>query len=161
MKKILPLLLLLFVLILPGCGEDPVYTCTVPGLIPYEEYTIVYALADGNKAVFKRRADGSGIATVTTKIAIDCDNIEDVERHTNANLSLSASTSSIYLPSPPSTVTIAGGGFDMTYGAPRVDYFDGNGYLVASVYATSVSGDGTSLTANVPDLSSVYSGSYL
>jgi hypothetical protein len=43
---------------------------------------------------------------------------------------------------------------------PRVEYFDGNGYLVGSVYATSVSGDGTSLTANVPDLSSAYSGNY-
>ena len=42
---------------------------------------------------------------------------------------------------------------------PRVDYFDGNGYLVGSAYATSVSG-GTWLQANMPDLTNAYSGTY-
>ena len=41
---------------------------------------------------------------------------------------------------------------------PRVEYFDSNGFLVGAVFATSVSN--TSLTADVPDLSSAYSGSY-
>jgi hypothetical protein len=75
-------------------------------------------------------------------------------------LALSASPSSVYLPSPPTSGTITGQSFDATYGMPRVDYYDGDGYLVDSVYATSVSADATSLQANFPDLSSVYSGTY-
>jgi hypothetical protein len=43
---------------------------------------------------------------------------------------------------------------------PQVDYFDSSGYLIGGVYATSVASDGTSLQANVPDLSYVYSGTY-
>jgi hypothetical protein len=75
-------------------------------------------------------------------------------------LSLSASPASVYLPSPPASGTITGQSFDVTYGMPQVDYFDSNGYLVGSVNATSVSGGGTSLQANMPDLSYVYSGTY-
>jgi hypothetical protein len=41
-----------------------------------------------------------------------------------------------------------------------VEYFDGNGYMVGSVYATSVSSGGTSLQADMPDLSNAYSGTY-
>ena len=78
----------------------------------------------------------------------------------NLGFALSANPSSIYLPSPPTSGSITGQGFDITYGMPRVDYFDGNGYLVDSVYATSVSADGTLLQANFPDLSAVYSGTY-
>jgi hypothetical protein len=43
---------------------------------------------------------------------------------------------------------------------PVVEYIDSNGYLVGSVNATSVTGGGTSLQANMPDLSNVYSGTY-
>ncbi|MGB7922606.1 MAG: hypothetical protein WCF57_05120 [Pyrinomonadaceae bacterium] len=43
---------------------------------------------------------------------------------------------------------------------PRVDYFDSNGYLIGSQTATSVASGGTSLQANMPDLSYVYSGTY-
>jgi hypothetical protein len=66
----------------------------------------------------------------------------------------------VSLPSPPATGTITGQSFETTYGMPMVEYFDSNGYLVASVYATSVSSDGTSLQANMPNLSNVYSGTY-
>ena len=79
---------------------------------------------------------------------------------TNFGFSLSASPASIYLPSPPTSGTITGQSFDATYGMPRLDYYDPNGYLVDSVYATSVLPDGTSLQANFPDLSQVYSGTY-
>ena len=41
-----------------------------------------------------------------------------------------------------------------------VEYFDSNGYMVGSVYASSVASGGTSLQANMPDLSSAYSGTY-
>jgi len=43
---------------------------------------------------------------------------------------------------------------------PMVEYVDSSGFLVGSVYATSVSSDGTWLQANTPDLSRVYSGTY-
>jgi hypothetical protein len=78
----------------------------------------------------------------------------------NANLSLSANPSSVYLPSPPTTGTITGQGFDGTYGMPTVDYFDSSGFLIGSVYANSVASGGASLQANLPDLSYVYSGTY-
>jgi hypothetical protein len=78
----------------------------------------------------------------------------------NFGLGLTASPASVYLPSPPASGAITGQSFDATYGMPRVEYFDNNGYFIGSVYATSVSGDGTSLQANSPDLSYVYSGTY-
>jgi hypothetical protein len=78
----------------------------------------------------------------------------------NAGLALSASPASVYLPSPPTTGTITGQGFDATYGMPTVDYFDSNGFLMGTVYANSVASDGTSLQANLPDLSEIYSGTY-
>lgn len=78
----------------------------------------------------------------------------------NASLTLSASPASVYLPSPPASGTVTGQGFDATYGMPTVEYFDSNGYLMGTVYATSVLSNGTSLQADMPDLSSVYSGTY-
>jgi hypothetical protein len=77
----------------------------------------------------------------------------------DAGFALSASPASVYLPTPPASGTITGQGFDTTYGMPTVEYFDSNGYLMGTVYATSVSG-GTSLQANMPDLSNIYSGTY-
>ncbi|MGB7926435.1 MAG: hypothetical protein WCF57_24560 [Pyrinomonadaceae bacterium] len=64
------------------------------------------------------------------------------------------------MPSPPTSGTVTGQSFDATYGMPKVEYFDSNGYLVGSVNATSVATGGTSLQANLPDLSNVYSGTY-
>jgi len=156
MKRILPLLLLLFVLILPGCGS-PSYNCTRTGLTPNSTYTVIIDLGSGSTQTLRRAADSNG--TIAFTINVPCTNVEAVLLTTFSNLSLSAGPSSIYLLSPPSTVTITGDLFDQTYGMPRVEYFDGNGYLVGAVYATSVSGS-TSLTASVPDLSSAYSGSY-
>ncbi|HEV2802509.1 MAG TPA: hypothetical protein VGW12_18705 [Pyrinomonadaceae bacterium] len=66
----------------------------------------------------------------------------------------------MYLPSPPATGTITGQSFSTAYGTPKVEYFDSNGYMVGSVLANSVASDGTSLQANMPDLSYVYSGNY-
>jgi len=57
-------------------------------------------------------------------------------------------------------VTITGQGFDTTYGMPRVEYFDANGFWVGTTDATSVWGGGTALQCNVPNLSQVYSGTY-
>jgi len=74
---------------------------------------------------------------------------------------LTADPSSISLDSPPPGVTVAGGGFNATYGMPIVEYYDQySGVLVASTSAYSVASDGSSLYAYTPDLSQVYSGSY-
>lgn len=159
MKKILPLLLLLFVLILPGCVPDdpPSYDCPISGLAANTTYRVRIDHGNGNIQELERWSGSSG--QIMINITVPCSHIMSVIPITFSNLSLSASPSSVYLLSPPSTVTITGDLFDQTYGMPRVDYFDGNGYLVGSSYATSVWGS-TSLTANVPDLSSVYSGNY-
>ena len=78
----------------------------------------------------------------------------------NAGASLGVSPSGIDLTSPPSVVILTPQGFDTTYGMPRVDYFDGYGYLLGSTVANAVAGDASWLQAPVPDLSSVYSGTY-
>ncbi|HVG17491.1 MAG TPA: hypothetical protein VNI02_00450 [Blastocatellia bacterium] len=78
----------------------------------------------------------------------------------NFGVSLTASPSSVYLPSPPTSGTITGQRFDATYGMPRVDYYDSDGYLIGSAYATFVASNGTSLQANMPNLSDVHSGTY-
>src|SRR5262245_41496977 len=101
MKKILPLLLL-FVLILPGCGSRT-NTCPLNGLTPYATYLIIIDLGNGKFEQFTRAANANGTITVTTK-APSCNNIMFVLQ-TNFNLTLSASPSSIDLLSPASTVT--------------------------------------------------------
>lgn len=73
---------------------------------------------------------------------------------------LTAAPSGIDLNAQPSSVTITGQGMDATYGMPRVDYLDEEGYLIGSTYATEVAGDGTQLVAGVPNLSQVWSGNY-
>lgn len=74
---------------------------------------------------------------------------------------LTADPSSIDLVSPPPAVSISGGGFNLTYGMPVVEYYDQySGVLVASTTAYWVAADGSSLYAYTPDLSQVYSGAY-
>jgi hypothetical protein len=157
MKKIALVLSLSLMLILPGCSPSR-HNCTINGLVPGAPYLIVApdingALVTTASAV----ADSNGSITIRTTAT--CSSLGAI-RAFNSNLALSASPSSVNLLAPPSTATITGQSFDATYGMPRVDYFDGSGYLVGTVYATSVSGDGTWLQANVPDLSYVYSGTY-
>lgn len=156
MKKILLVLALSLLLFLPGCGGGSSSSCTLYGLTPGSTYLVFITGSSGVAITLTRVANSNGAIIVQTNA--NCSNVYAVLA-TNSNLSLSASPSSIYLPSPPSTATITGQSFDSTYGMPRVEYFDGNGYLVGSTYATSVSG-GTSLQANVPDLSNAYSGTY-
>ena len=156
MKKLVTVLLLSIVFILPGCGGGGNNNCTLYGLTPGATYLVFITGSNGIAITLTRVANSNGAIIVQT--TANCSNVYAVLA-TNSNLALSASPSSIYLPSPPSTATITGQSFDATYGMPRVEYFDGNGYLVGSVYATSVSG-GTSLQASVPDLSNAYSGTY-
>ena len=157
MKRIMPLLLLFLVLSLPGCSGGGSNNCSFSGLVPNATYLIFITGSNGLATTFSRVSTSSGTLTISTTSS--CSNVV-VVLATNSNIALSASPSSIYLPSPPSTATITGSSFDTTYGMPRVEYFDGNGFLVGSTYATSVSGGGTSLDTSVPDLSSAYSGTY-
>lgn len=157
MKKMLLVLSLFLVFILPGCSSSR-NNCTINGLIPGETYLIVAPDINGALVTTGRAvADSNGSITIRT--TANCSSLGAI-RAFNSNLALSASPASINLAAPPSTATITGQSFDATYGMPRVDYFDGSGYLVGTVYATSVSSDGTSLQANMPNLTYVYSGTY-
>jgi hypothetical protein len=160
MKKILLLLLLSFVFILPGCGSGSgsSNTCFFSGLSPNSTYLFVFNLTGGGTQSVIGVTTSTGSVVVIKPINGACNNVQIILR-LNSNFTLSSNPSSIDLTSPPSTVTITGQSFDTTYGMPRVDYYDGDGYLVGSAYASSVSGS-TSLTATVPDLSAAYSGSY-
>ena len=156
MKKILPLLLL-FVVLLPGCGGGS-NTCSFSGLVPNGTYLVIFTnTADGSTFSFTRVATSSGTLSISTHGS--CANVV-VLQVTTSNIALSASPSSIDLQSPPATATITGQGFDTTYGMPRVEYFDSTGFLVGSAYASSVWGGGTALQCYVPDLGQAYSGTY-
>jgi hypothetical protein len=61
---------------------------------------------------------------------------------------------------PPGAVIVTGAGIDATYGMPYVSFLDPNGYVLAEGRASSVYADGTAMSAVVPDISSVPSGSY-
>ncbi|HJR06332.1 MAG TPA: hypothetical protein VJ842_03655 [Pyrinomonadaceae bacterium] len=156
MKKIASILLLSLIVVFSGCASSN--TCNFTGLNPGATYVIVITDPSTNvSSTFQRVANSSGSISVTT--SLNCSNVVAIPA-INSNFALAASPSSVNLLSPPATVTVTGQSFDTTYGMPRVDYFDGNGYLVGGVYATSVGSGGTSLQANVPDLSGVYSGTY-
>lgn len=158
MRKILLVLSLSLMVVLSGCKFLGLNSCTKSGLTPGGNYMIIYNASPDPRIMRFRTADANGSFSVPS-FGYNCTTLA-VYPITNSNLALSASPSSVYLPTPPGTATVTGQSFDTTYGMPKVDYYDGNGYLIGSVYATSVSGGGTSLQANVPDLSNVYSGTY-
>ncbi len=158
MKKTYLFALLAVVLFLSGCGYSGPSTCTFNNLTPGVWYRVHYVFPTTIPPIVETRvASSSGSITVPSH-GYQCYNLT-VFAVTNSNLSLAASPASVNLTSPPSTATITGQSFDATYAMPRVEYFDGNGFMVGSVLASSVSGS-TSLVAPVPDLSSAYSGTY-
>jgi len=61
---------------------------------------------------------------------------------------------------PPETVAVTGVGISATYGMPYVSFFSPNGYVLAEGRASTVSPDGTGMSAAVPGISGVPSGSY-
>ncbi|HYP28757.1 MAG TPA: hypothetical protein VE262_18745 [Blastocatellia bacterium] len=163
MKKILLVLSLSLLVVLPGCKISGFNSCTITHdlnfvpLTPGAPYLIVYTFS--NPLIIRNHvADSSGRISAPSH-GFRCSDLRAI-RVTNSNVALSVSPASVYLPTPPASGTITGQGFDATYGPPKVEYFDANGYLCGSVYATSVSSDGTSLQANLPDLTYVYSGTY-
>jgi hypothetical protein len=70
---------------------------------------------------------------------------------------------SIDLQAPPTTFQVMTGKkrLDATYGMPRVEYIDEySGRVIGTTTATSMGLDGSSLHANMPNLSAVFSGYY-
>lgn len=157
MKKILLFVSLLsLVLVFQGCSDF--LGCNYSDGPPNAPWTIVYS---DQMTVRSGNVKPDGTFNVPKYGGESCSQIRTRVRFgTNLNLSLAASPSSVYLPGPPTSGTVTGSSFDTTYGMPRVEYFDASGYLVGSVLASSVTGGGTSLQANLPDLSSAYSGTY-
>ena len=159
MRKTLLFLSLTLLVILAGCKPLGLNNCTKTGLVPGGNYMIVYNASPDPRIIRYRTADSNGTFSIPSH-GYNCTTLQPYLL-TNSNLSLSASPSSVYLPSPPSTATVTGQSFDSTYGMPKVDYIDSDGFMIGSVYASSVTGGGTSLQATVPDLSYAYSGTYL
>lgn len=164
MKKILLVVSFSFLLVLSGCNPFSEQYCnlTGPANMPY---LIVYPCVAGACGPIPDTARGTVGADGRFRVpqrGFTCSSLQSLARFgTNMGLALSASPSSVYLPTPPTSGTITGQGFDATYGMPRVEYFDTNsGFLMGSVEATSVNSTGTALDASMPDLSSVYSGTY-
>src|ERR1041384_3955435 len=158
-KKLLLIFLLCLVSAQSGCYITTTFPFYHSGCGPYygppgAPYTVTYP--GGSTSI--GTIPGSGQFSVPSR-NFDCHQLIVLVGN-NFGVPLSAAPSSVYIPSPPTSGTITGQGFDATYGMPRVDYYDGDGYLMDSVYATSVSSDGTVLQANLPDLSEVYSGTY-
>lgn len=156
MKKLLIVLSLSLMFFLPSCGGSGgcgVTVCcfTAP---PFRPFIVIYP--DG--LVVRGGTGVNGTITVARR-GFNCFSLAVLVGN-NFGLSLTASPSSVYLPGPPASAVITGQSFDATYGMPLVEYFDNYGYLIGSVNANSVSGDGTWLQATMPDLSSVYSGNY-
>jgi hypothetical protein len=75
------------------------------------------------------------------------------------NPSFTATPSAIDVNSAPASITVNGFGISSDGGMPTVEYYDGNGILVAQVTASEVAADGTQLSASGPDLSLMTSGS--
>jgi hypothetical protein len=160
MKKILLVLSLSLLLIFSGCGgSGGANTCTRLNLPSGQTIRIYYTHPVYPTTIILTRVVPSTGSLTVPSYGYPCSSLIWVPV-TNANVALAASPSSVYLPSPPGTATITGQSFDTTYGMPMVEYLDSNGFMVGSVYANSVSSDGTSLQASMPDLSNAYSGTY-
>jgi hypothetical protein len=73
----------------------------------------------------------------------------------------------VFTPNPlnpantPASVTIQGSGFNSVYGKPIVQYFDLSGNLVHEQAVTSVSPDGTTITAETPPVTELGAGTYV
>ena len=163
MKKLLLTLSVVLLLGFSGCNPFKEQYCNLTGPAN-TSYLIIYPCVNGACGPINDIATGTVSASGTFRVpqrGFSCSTLQSLARFgTNLGLALSASPSSVNLQSPPTSGTISGGGFDSTYALPRVDYFDSNGFLVGSVVASSVGSGGTSLQANMPDLTYVYSGTY-
>lgn len=158
MKKLIVLsLMCLFLISMAGCGgggnnNPPPPQCVVCGFNPHARVIIRYS--DG--IITEGMADILGCA-IYLKRNGDCGQVFPTF---NLGVSLSAAPSSINLNSQPWSATLYGNSMSAAYGMPQVKYFDGDGYLLGITTATWVSGDGTQMSAPVPNLSQAWSGTY-
>jgi hypothetical protein len=137
-------------------GGDPCTNVCCSSCIPDQRYSIIYT--DG----CSRDLQGVYCTAGTLKFPRDCNGgcSAYVRPEQHFFFSFTASPSSADLNNPPASATVTGQAMDATYGMPRVDYYNEDGYLIGTTYATSVAGDGSSLVAPVPDLSQSWSGTY-
>ena len=159
--KLLLLLMLCLVTVAGRCGGGTGTgggTCSRICYAGYE-YQVIYhdqcsfsrfyqCYTGGYSGIISFPADCNGTCSVT------------VIEWRRLGYTLAAAPSGADLNAPPASVTITGQAMDATYGMPTVEYFDPSGYLIGAVAATSVSADGTTLTAPVPNLSGAYSGTF-
>ena len=135
-----------------GCPSNVCCATCIPG----ESYSIIYT--DGCSRDLQGVACFAGSLRYPRDCFGGCNAFVRQEHH--FFFTFTPSPSGADLNSPPSSITVSGQGIDATYGAPRVDYFDSQGFLMGTVYASSVAGDGSSLIAPVPDLSQAYTGTF-
>lgn len=140
-----------------GCGGSPPPSPCTLSCEHLKQYIVIYN--DSTCPSSYVTVCINGIINAARDCHGNC-NITLVERQF-LNVSLTANPSTVYLPSPPTSITITGQSFDPSYAMPMVEYFDGNGYFIGSALATSVSGNGTVINVPAPDLSYVYSGTYV
>lgn len=138
-----------------GGGTDCSRVCCASCVVG-ERYSIIYR--DGCSRDLQDVPCFAGSLTFPRDCFGGCDAFVRQQRF--FGFSFTASPSSADLNNPPSSVTLYGPGIDATYGMPRVEYFDGDGYMIGTTYASSVAGDYSSVTAPVPDLSGAWSGTY-
>jgi hypothetical protein len=118
----------------------------------HANHQLVVDFGNGTQATFA--ADGNGCISYN-KQNDTCGTVSDVQTEESV---FAFDPSSIDLTAPPSTFTAVGTSLDTTYGNPVVDFIDYSGSLVGTATASSVSSDGTTLTATTPNLSNAYSG---
>jgi len=161
MKKrmLLPLTLCLAIsVVMQGCGSSAQCVSTVfpNGTNGQVYYAMVKWLCDGYRQRYRVGFDGK--VYVPRRCApANCSNI--VIEQVFFTFSFTADPDSIDLQSPPATITFGnGGGIDTTYGSPQVAYYDDYGGYLGSGTVTGVGSDW--VTASVPGLWNVYTGSY-
>lgn len=161
MKKrmLLPLILFFAIsLVMQGCGSSPQCVANVfpAGTNGQVYYARVFWSCDGYRQRYRVGFDGN--VYVPRRCApADCSGIT-IEA-IFFTFTFFADPDAIDLQSPPSTITFGnGGGIDTTYGSPQVAYYDDyGGYLGDG----TVTGSGSNwVTATVPGLWNVYTGSY-
>lgn len=129
-------------------GDDP---CPVTGGRVPARWTI-FAGAPGD--CFRQITDPNmNVTAGETKVA-QCETLGLV-------FAFSSSPATVNLLSPPANFELTGSGLSTAYGMPYVEYVDEyTGDLIGGTTASAVSADGTWLQAPMPDLSSVYNGTY-
>jgi hypothetical protein len=78
----------------------------------------------------------------------------------NLNLAFSMTPSTLDTFNPPTTFQVYGSGISGTHGMPKIQLYDNSGDLLAQITASSVAGNGSSLNAVMPDVSTFHTATY-